>query len=360
MVTISPEAASATTADAFCFSARTPTVFMSYFVAHDRAGGSELDSPRRGRAARTSRDDQAVSDYVAVNLANWNSRVAAHEQAYRLDELRDDPLHLSEVVRFDVPRLGSLAGLDVVHLQCHIGTDTVSLARLGARSVTGLDFSAPALEVATQLALDCGAQVEFVESELYGAVDALGAGRFDLVYTGIGALCWLPDIHRWAEVVAALLRPGGRLFIREGHPVLWSLADPRPDGLLVIEYPYFETEGVPFSDPVSYVEHDEPLASPEIVHFNHGLAEVITAVMDWRSPPSRSTAPSPGTRSATPCTTSGQANTACVRRPNGWPPPTPSRPRRPRSSRHSKSDGTNGPIGVPSAGFVWTSARTLP
>ena len=217
---------------------------------------------------------------MAVNLANWNSRVAAHEQAYRLDELRDDPLHLSEVVRFDVPRLGSLAGLDVVHLQCHIGTDTVSLARLGARSVTGLDFSAPALEVATQLALDCGAQVEFVESELYGAVDALGAGRFDLVYTGIGALCWLPDIHRWAEVVAALLRPGGRLFIREGHPVLWSLADPRPDGLLVIEYPYFETEGVPFSDPVSYVEHDEPLASPEIVHFNHGLAEVITAVMD--------------------------------------------------------------------------------
>jgi SAM-dependent methyltransferase len=221
-----------------------------------------------------------VSDYAAVNLANWNSRVAHHEVGYRLDRYRDDPSFLSEVVRFDLPRLGDITGLDVVHLQCHIGTDTLSLGRLGARSVVGLDFSAPALEVARRLAADCGASIDYVESELYGAVDALGAGRFDLVYTGIGALCWLPDIARWAAVVATLLRPGGRLFIREGHPVLWSLADPRPDGLLVIEYPYFETAGVHFSEAASYVDHDEPLTSPDIVHFNHGLAQVITAVMN--------------------------------------------------------------------------------
>jgi len=221
-----------------------------------------------------------VSDYWAVNLANWNSRVPHHEQGYGLDDFRADPSHLSEVVRFDLPRLGSIDGLDVVHLQCHIGTDTLSLARLGARSVTGLDFSAPALEVAARLAADCGATIDYVESELYDAVDALGAERFDLVFTGVGALCWLPDVAAWARVVAALLRPGGRLFIREGHPVLWALDDPRPDGLLVIQYPYFETEGVHFSETESYVDHDEPLASPDIVHFNHGLAEIITAVMD--------------------------------------------------------------------------------
>jgi SAM-dependent methyltransferase len=221
-----------------------------------------------------------VNDYLAVNLANWNSRVAHHEKGYGLEHFRADPAHLSNVVRFDLPRLGRVEGLDVVHLQCHIGTDTLSLARLGARRVTGLDFSAPALAVAAQLAADCGAAIDYVESELYGAVDALGAGRFDLVYTGIGALCWLPDVRRWARVVAALLRPGGRLFMREGHPMLWTLADPRPDGLVVVEYPYFETEGVHFSEPVSYVAHDEPLRSPDIVHFNHGLAEVITAVMD--------------------------------------------------------------------------------
>lgn len=68
--------------------------------------------------------------------------------------------------------------------------------------------------------------------------------------------------------------------MREGHPVLWALADPRPDGLLVIEYPYFETGGVSFSETSSYVNHDAPLESPDIVHFNHGLAEILTAVMD--------------------------------------------------------------------------------
>ena len=182
-------------------------------------------------------------------------------------------------MRFDLPRLGDIADLDVVHLQCHIGTDTLSLFRLGARTVTGLDFSRPALDAAAGLADGCGASIDYVESELYDAVSVLGADRFDLVYTGIGALCWLPDVRRWADVVAALLRPGGRLFIREGHPVLWSLSDPRPDGLLVIEYPYFETEGIRFSEDQSYVPHEEPLASPDLIHFNHGIAEVITAVV---------------------------------------------------------------------------------
>ena len=82
--------------------------------------------------------------------------------------------YLSHVVRFDLPRLGSIADLDVVHLQCHIGTDTLSLPRLGARSVTGLDFSRPALEAATRLAVDCGASIDYVESELYDAVGTLG------------------------------------------------------------------------------------------------------------------------------------------------------------------------------------------
>lgn len=182
-------------------------------------------------------------------------------------------------MRFDLPRLGDITGLDVLHLQCHIGTDTVSLSRLGARSVTGLDFSSAAVHAARTLATDCEVNVTYVESEVYGAVDALGAERFDLVYTGVGALCWLPDIRRWAEVVAKLLRPGGRLFLREFHPVLWALSDPRPDGLLTLEYPYFETEGVLFSETHSYVEHEEALTSPDFLSFNHGLGEIITALM---------------------------------------------------------------------------------
>ena len=217
-------------------------------------------------------------DYVEINRANWDSRVPFHEQGYRLERFRDDPAHLSGVVRFDRPLLGDVAGLDVVHLQCHIGTDTLSLARLGAR-MTGLDFSVPAIDVARRLAVDCGTEITYVAGEVYDAVEALGRERFDLVYTGIGALCWLPDVCRWAQVVADLLRPGGRLFIREGHPMVWSLCDPRPDGLLVVEYPYFEVEGgTPFSEATSYVDHDGELASPDIVSFNHGLAEIVNAL----------------------------------------------------------------------------------
>src|SRR6185369_9809350 len=138
------------------------------------------------------------------------------------------------------------------HLQCHIGTDTVSLARLGA-DMTGLDFSPASLAQARRIARLAGADVRFVEAEVYDAPGALGPELFDLVYTGIGALCWLPDIARWARVVAGLLRPGGRLFIREGHPVLWALDDPRDDELLVVEFPYFETaDGTKFSETITY------------------------------------------------------------------------------------------------------------
>ena len=221
-----------------------------------------------------------ANDYLAVNLANWNSRVPFHERGYGLDVYRRDASHLSNVVRFDLPRLGDISGLVGIHLQCHIGTDTLSLARLGAR-MTGLDFSARALAVARQLAADCGTAIDYVESELYEAVAVLGPNRFDLVYTGIGALCWLPDIRRWAKIVSALLRPGGRLCMREGHPMVWSLCTPRPDGLVVVDYPYFETPGgTTFVENKTYVEHEGELASPTSISFNHALAEIVTALLD--------------------------------------------------------------------------------
>jgi SAM-dependent methyltransferase len=218
-------------------------------------------------------------DWRALNHANWESRVPVHTapDGYDLAAF-DDPGHLSDVVRYDLPRLGRLDSLKVVHLQCHIGTDTVSLARLGAASVTGLDFSGSALQAAGHLAERARANCNFVEADLYDAVAALGA-RFDLVYTGIGALCWLPHIRPWAEVVAALLEPGGRLFMREGHPVLWSMCEPRPDGLLVIDYPYFEAEGVIFEEDTSYAG-TATLAEPRAMSFNHGLGEIFTALSD--------------------------------------------------------------------------------
>jgi SAM-dependent methyltransferase len=221
------------------------------------------------------------ADYVDANMAWWNSVVGAHAASrdYGLDRYRDDPHHISDVVRFDLPRLGDVSGMRGVHLQCHIGTDTVSLARLGAR-MTGLDLSAPAIDVARRLASDAGVDASFVEAHTYDATEVLEPASFDLVYTGIGALNWLPSIRRWAAVVASLLRPGGRLFIREGHPVLWALPDARPDGLLALEHPYFETEGLAYGAEGTYVDTDEELGFAWTVEFNHGLGEMITALID--------------------------------------------------------------------------------
>ncbi|MFM7537775.1 MAG: class I SAM-dependent methyltransferase [Acidimicrobiales bacterium] len=224
--------------------------------------------------------ERPVEDYLAINRANWDSRVPHHVRSYGLERFRTDPRHLSATVRFDLPRLGGLSGKKVVHLQCHIGDDTLSLHRLGAQ-VTGLDFSAPALDAAREFARDIGADAEWVQADVYSAAEVLPAGAFDLVYTGIGALCWIPTAARWAQVVAALLKPGGELFIREGHPMLWSLCDPRPDGLVTVDYPYFETQGEDFVEQYSYVAHDEPLASPSLVSFNHGLAQIFNGL--WQA-----------------------------------------------------------------------------
>ncbi len=222
-----------------------------------------------------------MEEYLAVNRTNWDERAPAHAASpgYSVDQFIQDPTFLSDVVRFDLPRLGDISGLRGVHLQCHIGTDTVSLSRLGAR-MTGLDLSPAALVEARRLADLADADVDFVETDTYSAVEVLGREQFDLVFTGIGAICWLPDISRWAQVVADLLRPGGRLFIREGHPVLWAVDDTRPDDLLALKFPYFEhTQALVFDEPGTYVDTDVVFEHNVSHSWNHGLGEIITALL---------------------------------------------------------------------------------
>jgi SAM-dependent methyltransferase len=221
-----------------------------------------------------------MDDYRTVNLANWEERAPAHAASpgYAVDRFLAEPDYLSDVVRFDLPRLGDITGLRGVHLQCHIGTDTLSLARLGAR-MTGLDFSPAALAEARRLAASTGTPVDYVQSDVYDARDALGAEPFDLVFTGIGALCWLPDVGRWADVVASLLRPGGRLFLREGHPMLLAIDERRTD-VLAVDYAYFERpEPLVWEDAGTYVETDATFTSTVTHSFSHGLGEIVTAVL---------------------------------------------------------------------------------
>ena len=234
-------------------------------------------------------------DYLEINKANWDSRAPLHARAYGIERLLADPTALSDVVRFDRPLLGDIAGLEAVHLQCHIGTDTLSLHRLGA-SMTGVDLSGASLGHAREIASEAGADITYVQSDVYSAPVALDHRTYDLVYTGIGAICWLPDIARWARTVAELLRPGGRLFIRDMHPVLNSslamtVANDHPDRVqqswisgpgdvtIALELPYWEQQQwMEWNDDVTYAG-DEVVSSPRSVEWNHSLGEIVMAVL---------------------------------------------------------------------------------
>jgi SAM-dependent methyltransferase len=224
-----------------------------------------------------------LDEHRLANQRNWDSRAPIHaaSRTYDLDGFVADPQRLSGVVGFDKDWIGDVSGQRLLHLQCHIGTDTLSWARLGA-TVTGYDLSASSLDVARDLARRSGIDAQFVQGELYEAADLLGGERFDVVYTGVGALNWLPDIRGWARVVAALLAPGGTLLLREGHPMLWAVDHDRADDELVVATPYFETaEPMMWDEAETYTDNPGiPLEHTVQYEWNHGLGEILTAVLD--------------------------------------------------------------------------------
>ena len=157
------------------------------------------------------------SHFFKTNLANWSDRARVH---------RTDTTGMYDIEGFlrgedtlcgiEADEIGDVVGRSIVHLQCHFGLDTLSLARRGA-SVTGLDFSPVAIAEARRLAGVTGLIADFVEGNVYDA-PSLIEGRFDMVYVTWGAINWLPDIKGWAEVITHILKPGGVLYLAEGHP----------------------------------------------------------------------------------------------------------------------------------------------
>lgn len=221
-------------------------------------------------------------DWRTTNLASWDERVSFHAASgtYRVEQIATDPDVISGVVDFDRDLVGDVTGKSVLHLQCHIGTDTVSWGKLGAREVVGHDFSQPALDVASELASRAGVKARWYRGDLYDAPTIIGDETFDLVYTGVGAIGWLPNIRRWAAVVGHFVAPGGTFFIRECHPVLSALDYDDPDQLSII-YPYFETaEPTVFDEDGTYVDRDASFEHTRSVEWNHGLAETIQALLD--------------------------------------------------------------------------------
>jgi SAM-dependent methyltransferase len=172
------------------------------------------------------------------------------------------------------PGVGDVTGLDVMHLQCHLAYDAVSLARRGAR-VTGVDFSARALTEAAALASRCGVSLELVEASSTDLPSSLH-GRFDLVYATIGVLGWIADIDAWMRNVHAVLRPGGRLFLHELHPLYLMFESVEP---VELDFPYAFDGPREFDEEGSYADREAAVAATKTVEFAHSLGEVVTAAI---------------------------------------------------------------------------------
>jgi SAM-dependent methyltransferase len=219
------------------------------------------------------------ADAMAANQALWDEWTDVHvgSEFYDVDEFRRGGSRLRD---FERELIGDVRGLEVLHLQCHFGLDTLSFARLGARP-TGADFSPKAIAAARALAADLDLEATFVESNVYDLPTNLG-GDFDLVYTSGGVLGWLPDIRHWAHVVAHFVRPGGRFVIAEIHPVANAFENEGVQpGELRLAYPYWENaEPMTFQVQGSYADPAATIATKVEYGWDHGLGQIVTALTD--------------------------------------------------------------------------------
>jgi SAM-dependent methyltransferase len=203
---------------------------------------------------------------VDSNRIAWEAAsqkyVDEHEQL--LDQARNGSSLVSYELELLRPLLASAPA--VVHLQSGHGLDDLDLVAEGAGSVVGVDFSAVAATAAQRRADELNVHCRYVVAALPGA--PLRDACADLVYTGKGALIWMPDLRVWAEDVARLLKPGGHLFVHEAHPMvpLWSWDEDEPR--IRPDRGYFERSHVNDSFPANGA-----------VEWQATLSEVITAVL---------------------------------------------------------------------------------
>jgi len=208
------------------------------------------------------------------NRRLWNELTPVHWRAYPVREFLGGgcslkPLELAEV--------GDVSGKRLLHLQCHFGLDTLSWARRGAE-VTGADISDESIEQARRLAREAGIEARFVRASVYDLPDKLD-GRFDIVYTGIGVLPWLPDLDAWARVIAHFLEPGGFFYIFESHPFI-HMFDDAQESELRFRYPYFHSDE-PLSGEEPHPDYADPSYTVQTTgrEWQWALSDVVNALI---------------------------------------------------------------------------------
>jgi SAM-dependent methyltransferase len=221
--------------------------------------------------------DDAVDEFVEANRRLWNewAHINAASEFYDVEGFKRGGTRLRP---YEIEEVGDVAGKDLLHLQCHIGLDTLSWARLGA-NVTGADFSSEAIELARKLATELDLPARFVCADLPDLPSKL-RGDFDIVYTSRGVLGWLPDLADWAGVAAHFVRPGGFLYVTEAHPLLWTFDDDEEVRELRFRYSYFGGEPLAFPTQGSYADRTAQVREPMEYGWNHSLGEIVTLLAE--------------------------------------------------------------------------------
>ncbi|SFK85384.1 Methyltransferase domain-containing protein [Halogranum rubrum] len=234
-----------------------------------------------------------MDDFLSANRDHWDELAELHPGTdfYDVESFVGGETSLMDLEREE---LADVVGdeTSLLHLQCHFGMDTLSWAREGA-TVTGVDFSPKAIETARELRDEVGIserRARFVESDVYELPETLddefdahgdGAVRdFDVVFTSYGALVWLPDLDRWADVVTHFLKPGGTVYLAEIHPFFAMSEAVGDDGWIQLPYAYANDEPMPYeTDEGSYADEDADLSKQTIYEWNHGVGDIVTALV---------------------------------------------------------------------------------
>ena len=215
------------------------------------------------------------------NRLSWDERVEAHWESDMYQRHAADLRAGRAALREDMlDGVGDVTGQSLVHLQCHMGMETLSWALLGA-DVVGLDFSQPAIEKANLLRDELKLKADFHCANVYDAVETIDR-TFDIVFVSVGSVCWLPDIERWGDVVGALLKPGGRFYMNEVHPFT-EIFDDHPDESdligIAIKYPYGDSDGLTFDEPGSYAAPDTTFEHNKTIEHIHVLGSTVNALI---------------------------------------------------------------------------------
>ncbi|MBN1925022.1 MAG: class I SAM-dependent methyltransferase, partial [Prolixibacteraceae bacterium] len=210
-------------------------------------------------------------DFSEINRQLWNARTDIHFNSdfYNVDEFLKGKSSLNPI---ELELLGDIRGKSILHLQCHFGLDTLSLARLGAH-VTGIDLSDKSIEKAIGLSKRANLKARFIQSDIYKLPEALNE-KFDIVFTSYGVIGWLPDMNLWAKTISHFLKPGGKFVIVEFHPVVWMFGY----DFKSIEFRYSSNDPIVEELEGTYTDRDAGIKQKS-VSWNHGLSKVLNALI---------------------------------------------------------------------------------